>query len=801
MLETQLAPTLEPTSLEFSDPIAYLSSIDIVKLGEKYGILKIKPPQGWRPKFAIDMDTFTFHTRYQNLWELDMVDRSRTFFFDGFNNFLRSKGLKPLRSSKNKKRGRKRKHPTTETPDFDGFITLKNGQKVHIYDMFRSKQVSYYAKQFTDCKLAIQLEKYCDFLQRQNHTNHSNKSFKSMLHHSPRELLHDNTKGCVICNRNTDLSHMLICDGCEREFHMGCLSPPMKKLPQNEWYCTECMKGTDGEYGFEEDFDNIFSLSEFKEDCDTLQDEYYHHHFLDESPNLDTLEHEFWSLIHGISGGKRDEMTVRYGADIHQTDVDKVSGFPTSANPNVDQQAESSYVNHPFNLTQLPFAKGSLLNYIRCEDRNQISGMTVPWLYIGSLFSTFCWHKEDHYTMSANYCHKGATKKWYAIPASDCSQFEKLCKDMCPDYFAKQPDLLHQMVSLISPHEIKLEEEKQGLFKDQVHIYTVNQQENEFVITFPMVYHAGFNCGFNINEAVNFTMPYWLGYGDLAIHEYKKFGKENVFNHYKLLKNIMDVTLKDKNRFDKTVHIFGYESTVAMLKCAVSDYNRQINIYKQILMDENLREFLNRIPHENYQQYLLKKKELQKTVRKPLLQRMTAKKALEEELDNPDEYICCDCKSFVNFEWIEVDLLKSIIEDSKARQLPTPRMSPKAEDDAGDVESEWASIIERAKHGDDHRHLRKKRKLKEKNIDEDINIESKKNERLIARLKKKRLQHLTFGKAILCLGCLRDELQKLSKEDRSKLIRCSTLYIEYEPDELAKNYRRKIVSKLEALGI
>jgi histone demethylase JARID1 len=47
----------------------------------------------------------------------------------------------------------------------------------------------------------------------------------------------------------------------------------------------------------------------------------------------------------------------------------------------------------------MPIVKESLLRYIKSD----ISGMTVPWLYLGMLFSAFCWHNEDHYTYSVNY--------------------------------------------------------------------------------------------------------------------------------------------------------------------------------------------------------------------------------------------------------------------------------------------------------------------------------------------------------------------------------------------------------------
>ncbi|TMW68494.1 hypothetical protein Poli38472_005962 [Pythium oligandrum] len=50
---------------------------------------------------------------------------------------------------------------------------------------------------------------------------------------------------CEYCNRVDDhYSLLILCDGkdCGREFHMGCLKPPMLKVPPGDWYCPECSK-------------------------------------------------------------------------------------------------------------------------------------------------------------------------------------------------------------------------------------------------------------------------------------------------------------------------------------------------------------------------------------------------------------------------------------------------------------------------------------------------------------------------------------------------------------------------------
>jgi len=49
---------------------------------------------------------------------------------------------------------------------------------------------------------------------------------------------------CAVCSKTTttDELHVIVCDGCNGEFHFGCLAPKMTKLPAYQWFCGECGK-------------------------------------------------------------------------------------------------------------------------------------------------------------------------------------------------------------------------------------------------------------------------------------------------------------------------------------------------------------------------------------------------------------------------------------------------------------------------------------------------------------------------------------------------------------------------------
>jgi [histone H3]-trimethyl-L-lysine4 demethylase len=114
---------------------------------------------------------------------------------------------------------------------------------------------------------------------------------------------------------------------------------------------------------------------------------------------LSTVEKEFWRLVTATGEG----ITVEYGADLLTDDVG--SGFPkrqTSNNSNGQLSPEDEiYAKSPWNLNNLPSLPNSVLSHISVD----ISGMKVPWVYVGMCFSTFCWHTEDHWSYSINYLH------------------------------------------------------------------------------------------------------------------------------------------------------------------------------------------------------------------------------------------------------------------------------------------------------------------------------------------------------------------------------------------------------------
>ncbi|XP_063392583.1 E3 ubiquitin-protein ligase UHRF1-like [Cydia fagiglandana] len=48
--------------------------------------------------------------------------------------------------------------------------------------------------------------------------------------------------GCFLCSGKEFPDKIVLCDECNKGFHMICLEPPLTELPEDDWYCPECKR-------------------------------------------------------------------------------------------------------------------------------------------------------------------------------------------------------------------------------------------------------------------------------------------------------------------------------------------------------------------------------------------------------------------------------------------------------------------------------------------------------------------------------------------------------------------------------
>uniref|UniRef100_A0A1A8UCF2 [histone H3]-trimethyl-L-lysine(4) demethylase n=1 Tax=Nothobranchius furzeri TaxID=105023 RepID=A0A1A8UCF2_NOTFU len=321
---------------------------------------------------------------------------------------------------------------------------------------------------------------------------------------------------CLVCGSGSEEDRLLLCDGCDDSYHIFCLIPPLHDVPKGDWRCPKCLAQECGKppvaFGFEQ-AGRSYTLQAFGDMADSFKSDYFNMpvHMVP----TELVEKEFWRLVSTIE----EDVTVEYGADIASKEFG--SGFPVR-NGHFEVPAEDEhYLTSGWNLNNMPVLDASVLTHITAD----ICGMKVPWLYVGMCFSSFCWHIEDHWSYSINYLHWGEPKTWYGAPGYAAEHLESVMKKLAPELFESQPDLLHQLVTIMNPNT---------LMNNGVPIYRTNQCAGEFVITFPRAYHSGFNQGYNFAEAVNFCTADWLPAGRHCIEHYRHLRRYCVFSHEEL---------------------------------------------------------------------------------------------------------------------------------------------------------------------------------------------------------------------------------------------------------------------------
>lgn len=397
---------------------------------------------------------------------------------------------------------------------------------------------------------------------------------------TPEEATEAALRGvCQLCARANRTHELLRCGECKSRFHTDCGWNPIPETgptdPSVDWFCPTCVdallrenerafSSSNGESKEDEQADdddrelsvlakflNPAKLAGFGFDDgenQTLATYWEKENQVRNVLGLSNTKHlegddafdeenerKYWDFVNGHYDG--EDVDVWYGNDLDTSRVG--SGFPRKSDPNLSEEAKA-YAESGWNLNNLPTATGSLLQYLGAD----VSGIIVPWLYLGMTFSSFCWHVEDHNFCSINYHHSGAAKSWWGVPESQADAFETATRDMCPELFEARKDILQGIVTMFDPTEVA----RRG-----VKVFHLIQRPGDIVLTFPRGYHAGFNHGFNVAEAVNFASMGWLKHGKQAVARYASLFKPPVVSHEALVRAVAEKCRKSEEAGGETI--------------------------------------------------------------------------------------------------------------------------------------------------------------------------------------------------------------------------------------------------------
>ncbi|XP_010934762.1 lysine-specific demethylase JMJ17 [Elaeis guineensis] len=531
------APVFYPTEEEFKDPLEFIYKIR--PQAEPFGICRIVPPKSWNPPFALDRDAFSFPTKTQDIHHLQARPPScdpKTFDLE-YGRFLEDH------------LGKKQKRRVVFEGDELDLCRLFNAVKRYGgYDKVckekRWGDVARFVRsagKISECAKHVLSQLYLEHLYDYEEYNiqldrgtkkckrvrpcedrkisgHLESPLRKRRKNSGRVREKEAAKEALdqICEQCKSGSHgevMLLCDRCDKGWHVYCLSPPLESVPAGNWYCLDCVNSDKDSFGFVPG--KQCSLETFRRMDDRTRRKW----FGQTNASRVQIEKRFWEIVEGKAG----EVEVMYGSDLDTSMYG--SGFPRANDripSSVDPDAWREYVASPWNLNNFPKLPGSMLRVVH----ENIAGVMVPWLYVGMLFSSFCWHVEDHCFYSINYLHWGEPKCWYGVPGTEANAFEQVMRNALPDLFEVQPDLLFQLVTMLNPSVLQ---------ENGVPVYGVLQEPGNFVITFPRSYHGGFNFGLNCAEAVNFAPADWLPHGGFGAELYRLYRKSAVLSHEELL--------------------------------------------------------------------------------------------------------------------------------------------------------------------------------------------------------------------------------------------------------------------------
>ncbi|TRY59713.1 hypothetical protein DNTS_002507 [Danionella cerebrum] len=568
-------PVFEPSWEEFADPFGFINKIR--PIAENTGICKIRPPPGWQPPFACDVDRLHFTPRIQRLNELEAQTRVKLNFLDQIAKFWELQGCTL-------------KIPHVERKILDLFVLYKLVKEDGGFDIVCKERkwtqialkMGFAPGKAIGSHLRAHYERilYPYYLFKTG-ANLMQNSLKPTLtndtkdkeykpHDLPQRQSVQPVETCTIARRAKRTEGRCFksesgeCDKPNLRRRMGSYvakSEPVTKI-QVQVKEEPILQPIEGEKSKVEQYMCLVCDGGGDEDrlllCDGCDDSYHTFCLI---PPLHDVPKGDWRCPKCLAQecGKQQ---VSFGFEQAPRD------YTLRTFGDMADSFKSDYFNMPVHMVPTELVEKEfwrLLGTIE-EDVTVEYGADIASKDFGSGFplkhGTFkvSPEEEDYLTCGWNLNN---------MPVLDASVLTHVSADICgmklpwlyvgmcfssfcwhiEDHWSYSINYLHwgepktwygapgyaaeQLEDVMKSLAPELFESQPDLLHQL--IYRTNQCAGEFVITFPRAYHSGFNQGFNFAEAVNFCTADWLPLGRKCIDHYRSLNRYCVFSHDEMI--------------------------------------------------------------------------------------------------------------------------------------------------------------------------------------------------------------------------------------------------------------------------
>ncbi|XP_064610878.1 protein Jumonji-like [Liolophura sinensis] len=229
-----------------------------------------------------------------------------------------------------------------------------------------------------------------------------------------------------------------------------------------------------------------------------------------EEPFVEQVECEYWKLVQEGQG----HVVVQCG---HVDTRLQGSAFPV--------RRDSPCSRHGWNFNVLPQNPKSLL-----KSMGPVTGVTIPTLHIGMLFTTSCWSTDLHLLPYIQYLHTGADTVWYSVPQSEEEKFKSALTTIVPDLVTDNDTWLSEDTVMVSPD---------ALSQKGVSLGRCVQKPGQFMVVFSNCHTATVSCGYSISESVHFAYADWIPIGVEASKRLNQMGEPELFSVEGFLCNLI----------------------------------------------------------------------------------------------------------------------------------------------------------------------------------------------------------------------------------------------------------------------